>query len=182
MHARPTTLILLLIVFGCSRGVNPENEVAVKQIHQSGIKTDTTTEFRSRIGNSIVLPSQWTAEDKGDTFILTSPDSYATINIFSFTVEGSGTIADFRELMVAQVPGEWKESEWEEVDFDGVPGQKRRLTSVDENAEAAWCVYVLQTGQFYHALILRSWEAMMVLNGGFYEECIRSFKGVSETQ
>ena len=68
------------------------------------------------------------------------------------------------------------------VDFGGVTGMKRYLTSADEDAESAWRVYVLQNGECYHAILLHASSAMMLLNGGFYEECIRSFKGVSKIQ
>jgi hypothetical protein len=163
-----------------------KEQAVIDEPNEGVIKRDVMVKIRSRIGNTIVLPSQWTSVDSaldgGYSFLLSSPDGQAAINILSFTAEGIDDVTEFRTLIVSQMEGDWQKSEWEKVDFGGVTGMKRHLTSADEDAESAWRVYVLQNGECYHAILLHASSAMMLLNGGFYEECIRSFKGVSKTQ
>ena len=82
-------------------------------------------------------------------------------------------------MMVSQIDGEWRDSAWTDIDIGGIDANKIHLDSIDENAESSWRVYVLKTGECYHAIFLNASTLVIELNGGFYENVIRSFKGIS---
>jgi hypothetical protein len=57
---------------------------------------------------------------------------------------------------------------------------RRDLVPIPETAEHRWRVYVVQTGKMYHAIIVQASSLGMKLNGGFYDELVRSFHGIRE--
>jgi hypothetical protein len=142
---------------------------------------DTFIELRSRIGNRITCPSEWSAEDEGAWWTIT--DGQAVLAIYTCTVEGSGSPAEFREMMassLAKDPAQWRPIGWRTVDIGGVNADKGEIDPVDEESDAAqaWRLYVLQIGRHYHALCLRASPMILTLNGGFYESVVRTFKGI----
>ena len=145
---------------------------------ESVIKKDVIVQFQSRVGNRIRHPSQWSVEDKGDTFFLRSPDQQAMISGYTCTIEGSGSLADFQELVLSSHSGDWEESQWADIEVGGIVAKKRYLTPRDEKADSAWWIYVLTDGDYYHALRINASQRVMELNGGFYEQIVQTFKGL----
>jgi len=47
-------------------------------------------------------------------------------------------------------------------------------------SDQAWRIYVLDGGRFYHVIVLNASSTAMALNGGFYENVVRSFEGIRE--
>jgi hypothetical protein len=146
---------------------------------ESVVKHDMFVEFESRCGNRIVHPSSWAVEDQGDSLQLTSPDGQVRITVLTFTVDGSGSFSDFQNLVVSSLEGDWQDSSWTHVDINGIGAKKKCLSPTDESDSNAWLVYALQTGEYFHAILVRASPLVMELNGGFYEEVARSFKGCS---
>ncbi|HUG93065.1 MAG TPA: hypothetical protein VML55_19650 [Planctomycetaceae bacterium] len=149
-----------------------------------GVNKVSMVEFRSHIGNTIVYPCFWAVEDNGNVFGLKSPDGHAVINVFTFTVAGSGSFEEFRDLMLSLAPGDWEESPWVDVDFVDTTASKRHLLSPDEDAAFSWegssyRLYAQQNGECYHAILLEARPIVMQLNGDFFEEFIRSFRGIA---
>ena len=56
---------------------------------------------------------------------------------------------------------------------------KARLAGANE-ADQQWRLYVLMAGKFYYAIILNASGESMTLNGGFYENIVRTYRGVRE--
>jgi hypothetical protein len=167
-----TCLALCLTLSACDR---KQKESAVQQ--------DTYVKFTSHLGNSFVAPSQWTTTDKGDTFSLKSPDGKAIIHAIMFTAEGSGPLNEFRETMASGLlPKEatgWKASNWTTIKLGEVDAGKRELIPVPESHQQ-WRLYVMDGGKFYHAIVLNASADAMTLNGGFYENIVRTFNGVRQ--
>jgi hypothetical protein len=143
------------------------------------IGDDVFVQFTSQVGNRIVHPSQWTTEDNGDAFTLTSPDEQAVVSVLTFTVEGSGTLSEFQLTVVSGLEGDWHDSEWTDIEIGGMSAKKRHLVSRDKNAETCWRVYVVRNGELYHAILLNASLLAMEINGEFYESFIQSFLGIS---
>ena len=144
---------------------------------------DTYVKFTSHLGNSFVAPSLWTTTDKGDTFSLKSPDGQAIIYAIMYTSEGSGSLEEFGETMASGLLPDgargWKPSKWTTVRIGEHDAQKRDLVPVPKSHQQ-WRLYVVDAGEFYHAVILNASEVAMTLNGGFYENIVRTFDGVRE--
>ncbi len=180
MTIPPQLLVLLLIVIiavvfvGCWFIFKTDNAADNTIFGQ-----DTFIKFQSQIGNTINYPSQWLTEDEGDTFRLWSPDGHAVISVATFTVAGSGSLEEFQETMVSSIKGDWRRSEATTIDIDGKAALTLQLDPQDKNGESSWRVYVLRDGDFYHSLVLNASSLVMEVNGGFYEELIRTFKGIS---
>jgi len=137
-------------------------------------------ELRSHLGSTIVCPSRWTQEDNGDTWKITSEDGQATITIWVFRVAATGTMDQFKSMMVDSIMREkkWKKlTEWTGVQIGDDPAWKVRLGSGDDAASESWGVFVLRTGEYYHAIVLATSPTVLRFNGGFYEDVIRSFRG-----
>jgi hypothetical protein len=149
----------------------------------SAVRQDTFVKVTSHLGNSFVAPSQWTTTDKGDTFSLESPDGRAVIHAIMFAAEGSGPLQAFRETIASGLlpsgATAWKASDWTPIKLGGRDAQKRELVPVPESKQG-WRLYVMDAGRFYHAIILNASADAMALNGGFYEDIVRTFDGVRE--
>ena len=140
---------------------------------------DRLVTFRSHLGNSFVAPSEWEAEDKGDTYLLRSPDGNALIQVLTLPVKGGGSIEEFREtILKSHLPPEcsgWTPSEWSSVEIGDSHAICRHLVPIPTSNQE-WRVYVLQSGRLYHAIVLTSTAEGMVLDGEFYESIVRSFE------
>jgi hypothetical protein len=135
--------------------------------------------FRSHLGSTITCPSDWISTDKGDTWTLKSPDHHATITIWTFTVQGSGTMQEFQNTMASSITkeGAWKNSDWVSMDIGGTKGVKRVFEPESDDSQLPCRAYLLQTGEFYSAILLRASDDAMALNGDFYESLVKSFHG-----
>jgi hypothetical protein len=164
-------VIAFLTIAGCNGG------------GESPARGDRFVKFTSHLGNSFVAPSQWTSEDEGDTFSLKSPDGHAVIHAIVYTSEGSGSLDECCQTMVAGLLPEaasgWKDSEWTEITLGGMRGSKRVLIPVPE-AETEWRLFVVDGGKYYHAIILNASNAAMSLNGEFYESVVCTFEGLKD--
>jgi hypothetical protein len=149
-----------------------------------GVQQDTAVKFESRIGNSFIAPSQWTAEDKDSIFTLRSHDRHAIIHALTFTAEGSGTIEEFRQLMANNLLPEgtqWEPSEWSTLTLAGEVAYRRDLVPVPDKDDQRWRLYVLRAGKMYHAIVLNASNVAMTLNGGYYEtDLISTFRPIRE--
>jgi hypothetical protein len=163
-------------------GACDRKEAAVQK-KESAVQQDTYVKVTSHLGNSFVAPSQWTTTDKGDTFSLKCPDGQAFIHAIVYTSEGSGTLQQFRETMTSgllpKTATAWKPSDWTSIKFGESDAQKRDLTPVPES-DQAWRIYVMDGGRFYHVIVLNASSTAMALNGGFYENVVRSFDGIRQ--
>ena len=130
------------------------------------------------MGNTLTLPSQFRADEKGHTWTLTSPDGNTKINVITFTVEGSGSREDFKKLLEKSIDndGPWKDSAWAPVRLANVDAVTREFDPTDKEGPSAWLIYVIQSGDYYHAILVQASPLVMELNGGFYRDQIRSFK------
>lgn len=147
---------------------------------KSKVQSDSFVEFKSQLGNTIVILSQWKSEeDDGNVFRLTSPDGHATIHVHTFTVAGSGTLTQFQDVMLSDFEGNWQDSDWSEVEIGEAVARKRVLMPVDDKQGMSWLIYVLRSGECYHAIFVNANPVAMELNSGFYDEVVRSFKGIS---
>jgi hypothetical protein len=169
------SLSLITVIVGCT-----PSEDALENAMKNNDACEEFIEFRSELGNSIVVPSRWSAEDRGASFTITSEDGHAVISALTFAVKGSGSLDAFQDLMVSsQCDGEWQDSPWADIEIGGVMARKRILLPVDDGTDSAWRVYALRNGECYHAILLNSSPIVMELNGDFYETLVQSFKGVS---
>ncbi len=142
------------------------------------IERDEMVEFKSHVGNTIVLPSQWSVEDNGANLEISSPDGAAQIYVYTYTTEGSGSLADFQKTMLSDFQGGWEFSDWEGIEIGGLAAQKRHLDAKDDSTPA-FRIYVLQNGECYHALFITAPPTIMFLNGDFYEEIVTTFRGIA---
>ena len=160
-----------------------DRKQAVVPKKKAVVQQDTYVKVTSHLGNSFVAPSQWTVTDKGDTFSLETPDGQAFIHAIIFRSEGSGSLQEFRETMTSSLLPKtatgWKPSDWTTIKLGDHDAQKRDLIPVPES-DQQWRLYVVDGGKFYHAVILNASNTAMGLNGGFYENIVRSFEGVRE--
>ncbi|GAA4468804.1 hypothetical protein [Novipirellula rosea] len=140
---------------------------------------DLFIEFKSRLGNSIVHPSQWRTEDNGDSFTLASPDDQAVITALTFTVEGTGAMTDFQSIIESQIDGDWADSPWNDFIIGDAIAMRRKLVPSDDSGDTEWLIYTTQRGDCYHALMLNASSLALALNGDFYENIVRSFVGIS---
>lgn len=138
--------------------------------------------FHSHFGSSIACPAEWKSSDVGETWTLKSPDHQATISIWTFPVQGSGAMQDFQNTMTNSITkeGAWKSSEWTAMDMDGTPGMKRTFDPQEGNPQLPCRAYLLQTGSFYSAILLRVSDDAMSSNADFYEGLIHSFHGPTQ--
>jgi hypothetical protein len=147
----------------------------------SAMQSDILVKFTSHLGNSFIAPSQWTATDKGDTLSLRSSDGQASIHSIMYTSEGSGSFQEFREKLVSgllpETASAWKPSNWTSIKLGERNAQKRDLIPVPES-DHRWRLYVLDVGEFYHAIVFNASDVVMTLNGDFYEDIVRTFEVV----
>jgi hypothetical protein len=145
------------------------------------VHRDEFVTFQSELGNSLVAPSSWTANDKGDNYLVQSPDGHAWIQVLTFTVEGSGSIEEFRETIVTSLlPKEssgWTQSPWSTMKIGDAEAIHRRLVPVPAG-EHEWRVYLMQSGKLYHAIVLNATDEAMAANGDFYESIVLTFHGI----
>jgi hypothetical protein len=149
----------------------------------SNVQRDQFVEIKSELGHVLVAPSEWTFEDRGDSFLLQSPDGHAWIHALTVMVEGSGSIEEFREIIVSKcLPKDatkWAPSIWSDFPIGQAIAQKCVLLT-DPPTEREWRVYVLQIGTYYHAIILSATDLAMEANGDFYESIVLTFQPASE--
>jgi hypothetical protein len=62
------SLSLITVIVGCT-----PSEDALENAMKNNDACEEFIEFRSELGNSIVVPSRWSAEDRGASFTITSP-------------------------------------------------------------------------------------------------------------
>jgi hypothetical protein len=145
------------------------------------VQRDQFVTFQSDLGNSLVAPSNWTAKDKGDNYLLQSPDGHAWIQVLTFSVEGSGSMEEFRETIIASfLPKKssgWTQSPWSPVKIGDVEAIHRRLVP-SPVGEHEWRVYLIQSGSLYHAIVLNATQLAMEANGDFYESIVLTFQGI----
>jgi hypothetical protein len=172
-------ILVLAVAVSCKKpsakpAESPPSGSAVIQGHFDG--------FRSHLGSTIVCPSDWNSTDKGDTWTLKSPDHHATISIWTFTVQGSGTMQEFQNTMGSSITkdGAWKNSDWAPIEIGGASGMKRVFEPEEGNSQLPCRAYLLRTGDFYSAILLRASDEAMTLNGDFYEGMIKSFHGPTQ--
>jgi hypothetical protein len=146
-------------------------------------QTDAYVTFTSYLGNSFTAPSRFTAEDKEKFFFtLTSPDGHVEINAITFAAHNTGSLRAFGEMMVEDVRPKsvkaWKPSGWSTITLaDGREARKIELVP-DAGSERQWRLYIVDGGQLYHAILLGAPDAIMGLEGGRYEDIVRTFDGV----
>jgi hypothetical protein len=128
-----------------------------------------------------VAPSEFVLEDNGSQWTLTSPDKQAVFNVFTFTVEGSGTPENLGNRMLDQLAPKdekWTAPKWQETEINGRRGLRCDLTQ-GEDGEFAAKLVVLTSGELYHVLFLHASSAAMWANEGFYEETLETFQAIS---
>lgn len=135
--------------------------------------------FHSHFGSSIACPAEWKSTDNGDTWTLKSPDHQATISIWTFPAKGDETLADFQKTMTDSIDkeGAWKSSEWMPMQIGGAAGVKRTFDPQEGNAQLPCRAYLLRTGNYYTAILLRVSDDAMASNGDSYESIVQSFHG-----
>lgn len=178
VEVRVIFLLIAMFISGCARSPDEgreENAMSSNDVEKVG----TYVEFKSELGNKLICPSTWEMEDDGEVFRVSVPNGQAVINVHTYSIKGSGTLAEFQELMVSSIDGDWESSAWAPIKIGDVKAQKRSLVSKDPNAESAWRMYVMQQGDCYHAILLSAWTDILALNGDFYENVIKTFKGIS---
>ena len=185
-------LVAVLFLSGCSRSDGqpsaektdqtdePEKPETASKKSAARVGQDRFVERMSKLGNRIVCPSRWNEVDKGDTWLLQVPDNQTTITILSFTVAGTGSLAQFQEMVVGAVDKEGKleRSTWTAIKVGDVDATEMNLS----DGVNSWRLVTLQSGACYHALILECPKLIMDLNADFYEKVLCTFKGISEVR
>jgi hypothetical protein len=163
MHDRLLISLILLTSGGCS------------------VQKDRFVKFESQVGNSIIAPSQWKSDDRGAVWYLESPDSTAALTVFTFTVEGSGSLDDLRTLVVAnrlgEVEGGWRETPKPSLTLEQAEAQVFDLAPAAGESKSRNRLCLLQTGRMYHILVINTSEAGLELNGDFYNSIFQTFVG-----
>jgi hypothetical protein len=172
-------LLTVAIVISCKKAPEKATDPAPQASNDA---QQPDGRFHSHFGSTIACPADWKATDNGETWTLKSPDHNATISIWTFPVQGSGTMQDFQNTMTNSITkeGTWKSSEWTSMDIGGTPGMKRTFDPQEGNPQLPCRAYLLQTGNFYSAILLRVSDEAMTSNGEFYEGLIRSFHGPTQ--
>jgi len=178
---RRLTILLTVVACSCSEQAQDDplpNAVKVVSPDIIVFRQADNVEFRSRLGHAIVLPKQFQAEDQGDTWLLTAPDGSGRITIVSFTVAGTGTTDEFREMLEKTIEkdGPFKESPWTPVRLANVDANTRAFFPVDGNKPWAFLLYVIRSGDYYHAIVVRASPTALALNRGFYGDRIVTFR------
>ncbi len=146
-------------------------------------RADAYLKFTSYLGNSFTAPSTFTAEDKDKFFFtLTSPDGHVWIHAITFAAHNMGSLRAFGEMMVEDVRPKsvkvWKPSGWSTITLaDGRDARKIELVP-DAESGRQWRLYIVDGGQLYHAILLAAPDAIMRLDGGRYEDIVRTFDGM----
>jgi hypothetical protein len=146
---------------------------------EPNVNQDTFVEFTSQIGNTIVIPSQWSQDNDGGRFRLESPDGQALIMGLTSTDDGTGELTEFGDMMVERIDGDWKDAQWEVTEIGGGNARKKKLQPQDEDVEFHWIIYVLRKGQCLHAICLNASPDALFLNEEFYEDLVKTFNGIS---
>ena len=138
--------------------------------------------FHNHFGSAIACPADWKATDSGETWTLKSPDHQATISVWTFPMQGSGSMTDFQNTMTNSITkeGAWKSSQWTPMEIGGTPGMKRTFDPQDGNPQLPCRAYLLQAGSFYSAILLRVSDEAMSSHDEFYEGLIKSFHGPTQ--
>ena len=90
------TILVLIIICSCENKQEPQ-----EQPDNPKVKETTYIERTSKIGNTIVCPDNWDVIDSGQNWTLS--DGQGAINVYTVTAEGSGTLTDFRDLVVVGI-------------------------------------------------------------------------------
>jgi hypothetical protein len=172
-------LLALTLVASCKKAPEKAADTSPQNVSET---PPFDGRFHSHFGSSIACPADWKSSDVGETWTLKSPDHQATISIWTFPVQGSGSMQDFQNTMTNSITkeGTWKSSEWTAMDMDGTPGMKRTFDTQEGNPQLPCRAYLLQTGSFYSAILLRVSDDAMSSNGDFYEGLIHSFHGPTQ--
>lgn len=135
--------------------------------------------LHSHFGSSIACPPDWKSTDRGDTWTLQSPDHQATISIWTLPAKGDETLQDFQKTMSDSInkEGAWKSSDWMPVQIGGVAGVKRTFDPQEGNSQLPCRAYLLRTGPYYTAILVRASDDAMSANGDSYENIVQSFHG-----
>lgn len=169
-------VISLFIVTSCKKAPEKPSETTAS----------TSTEapphdgrLHSHFGSSIACPADWKSSDSGDTWTLKSPDHQATISIWTLPAKGDETLADFQKTMTDSInkEGAWKSSDWMPMQIGGTAGVKRTFDPQEGSAQLPCRAYLLRTGNYYTAILLRASDDAMASNGDSYESIIQSFHG-----
>jgi len=147
------------------------------------MERDIHVNATSQLGVTFTVPSRWTTTDEGNTFSLESPDKHAAIHSVMFTAEGSGSLTECGDTifpgLLPKNAKKWAESEWQPITIGTLPAMKRELISVPVT-DHKWVLYVADSGEFYHAIILHGSKAAMDLNGTYYESLVLTFEHSDE--
>ena len=135
--------------------------------------------LHSHFGSSIACPADWKSTDSGDTWTLKSPDHQATISIWTLPAKGDETLQDFQKTMTDSInkEGTWKSSEWMPMQIGGAAGVKRTFDPQEGDSQLPCRAYLLRTGKYYTAILLRASDDTMASNGDAYENIVQSFHG-----
>lgn len=135
--------------------------------------------LHSHFGSSIACPADWKSTDSGDTWTLKSPDHQATVSIWTLPAKGEETLQDFQKTMTDSInkEGAWKSSEWMPMQIGGTAGVKRTFDPQEGNSQLPCRAYLLRTGNYYTAILLRASDDAMASNGDAYENIVQSFHG-----
>jgi hypothetical protein len=177
-------IVAIGTVFSCKKASEKTAQSASAAPNGGPVMEGHFDGFRSHLGSTIVCPSDWTSTDKGDTWTLKSPDHHAIITVWTFTVQGSGTMQEFQNTMASSITkeGTWKDSEWTAINIGGTAAVKRVFEPQDAESQLPCRAYLLQTGDFYSAILLRASDEAMTLNGDFYESIVKSFHGPGQAE
>jgi hypothetical protein len=178
MANRLTWLICIFVsalAVSCKKAPDKAAEPAVPQ----AVAQPYDGRFHSHFGSSIACPADWKSTDKADTWTLKSPDHLATISIWTLPAQNGETLADFQNTMANSITkeGSWKTSQWTPMQILGTPGMKRTFDPEEGNEQLPCRAYLLRTGTYYSAILLRVSDEAMSSNGDFYEGLVQSFHG-----
>lgn len=169
-------LIALLFISSCKKAPDKAAETTAST---SANTPPQDGRLHSHFGSSIACPPDWNSTDKGDTWTLKSPDHQATISIWTLPAKGQETLTDFEKTMTDSInkEGAWKSSDWTDVQISGTPGVKRTFDPQEGNPQLPCRAYLLRTGAYYTAILLRASDDAMSSNGETYEGIVQSFHG-----
>ena len=178
-------LTLIIATVGLWFGIPIYREHSLLKKIERGMEQNsqqvTMVKQTSPLGLSIVCPVRWSASSEGQWWLLEDVEAALLVSIYTCTVEGTGSIEEFRDFVAEVViqPRDVRVSTWEPFPFLSGSGQRSlALNESDKPTAFAYIVYVAQDDLYYYALCVRTARIAVQVNVGFYDGVAQTLCGI----
>ena len=167
--------VILLIGTGCGKQQNAELPPTKE------VESAKYIEMTSQLGNKLVCPDFWQSVDEGQNWSV--GDGQGGINIYTVTAEGSGSLEEFRDMVVASVddikgtdsPG------WEDVENNNWKGTYALFDAKDDSG-TVWQIIIATSGKYYHSIRISVPKLAYDLNKGMYKDVAMTFASLDDQE